>query len=854
MSGARGLALGAAALALAALVVARLLGGGDGRAADPPAVPGNTSLPSRAVPAAESEAHTSTKHSPGERVDERDAEGARQALPVEIGAPPASDGIRVRVVRVGVAVPEAEVLYLDRGGVDPLAYAEFEHDARGDHAAAVARFGRTFRTDREGRVVVPFPRVESLIGARHAGAWAQDTIAPLTSEVELALEPAPAFTVRLVDERGSAVPDERIALRQRLADGSYQALHFRRTDAEGRARFAHLPWLRADPVAPAPQVFVGAELLAAEPVQRVLDPAREPEQEFVLQLPGTGEVLLELIDSDGQPWHGEGEVEFALADDTFAASRAAGADVPVPSLRIPIRAGRAVLRVGLGIGLELFVEPHGWKQHLATVVGPTRAGESVVARVPLHAPAPTIRGRIVDPDGRPLSNESLLCELWSLRETQWHVEARRSDGDGRFAGFGGPYLQDEGAWALHFALARAPELVARVTLPAPVRAGPIELGDVVLGPAPLLVRGEVVDEDGRPVRAAELQFSELVEWPWEPGVLDWNPLPRGSLASAADGRFELRSWSQSPRLLLELRRSGYQRSPRLELTVPTLDLGVVLLAEGALAGRIVTARGRARDLANLSLRIPGFQGGVLEWEADGSFRFGGLRAGTYTLELRQWSLLPGVHQHAGIVVRAGETTQLAPIDLEQLVTVLRFDVRDPSGAALPEAHFAWPVPGATRPTFQPLARDADGRYELRTLELPLAWVRVKAPGHREAELTDVHADQRVVLEHGPRVQLALSGGLPALGEFWSLGAHLQRSEDAEAEEVVFDAEGRASLVLGSPGAYHVGLFLRHAGQNGRRSLDGLAWQIEVADSSGEQAFVSPAPTAAFLDHLAGLMR
>lgn len=849
MSRGRGLALGAVALALGLLIATLLLRRAE--RGEPVRVGADPLAGARADPdpGGAEPVRASSARQPG--VD------ARVALESRASEAGVGEGIRVRVVRAAdrTPVPGAEVLYFDSGSVDPLAYLEFVASPESGLEEKVVRFGRSFRADRTGMAVVPFPRAAGSVGVAHEGAWAQEPIEPLTEEVELELQPDRALGVRLLDADRAAVPGAVVELRRRLSDGSYLAHAQQRTDEHGRARLKHLQWMRPEAEGIALEYFVGAVLLAAEPVQVAIDPAHWPSEELVLELPGTGALVVEPISPGGEPWHGDGQVEIGLARATLARIRAAGGDIPVTSSLRAIRAGRATFeRLGLELELELFVNPDGWKQHLATVSGPTRAGETVTAPVRLSEPAPSIRGRIVDREGRPLARESLSCELWSQREPQHQVEHRRSDDSGRFAGFGGPYLLDDGAWSLFFFVRGEPQRAATVTLAAPAAAGPIELGDVVLDLPPRLASGIVADESGWPVRAATLLFQEETDVPWQPGALAWIPLPRGAVASASDGSFELRGWTRSEHLKLSVHRPGYERVEPLELDPPAEGLRIVLRNEGAIAGRILTARGRVQGMVDLSVHDErsASHGGAITWGADGAFRVGGLRSGSYTLQLRQWSHYPGFRAWPMIAVRSGETTDIGTIDLDEIVRVLRFDVRDESGAPIAGALFGWPRPGAERLLAFVLEKDASGDHLLPTLELPLSLVQVTAPGFLPARLEDVSADQRVVLERGPRVQLVLSG-LPALDEHWSMWARLVQDEVWEAP-AVFDATGRTSLDLGSHGRFHVTLDLQHRGETRFRGTRGLGWQIEVADSKEEQTFLSPAPTPEFLDSLARHMR
>lgn len=846
----RGPALVAAALVLGALLVTQLLRRAERSESLPVGATPDAGAQSGAMPGALDPA-------PARADGSQAAPDERVALESRGSETSAVEGIRVRVVRADdrMPVPGAEVLYFDSGLVDQLDYREFAASRSGDTKAMAERFGRRFNADGTGLAVVPFPLDWGSVGVVHEGTWAEERIELLTEEVVLELRPDRALGVRLVDAMRAPVAGVIVELRQRVAESQYVSHAFQPTDGEGRARLEHLHEMRSEVNGIALEYFLGADVMAAEPVQVAIDPAHWPSEDVVLQLPGTGALVVELVGPGGEPWNGDGQVEIGLDRSTVASIRAAGNDIPTSSALRPIRAGRARFeRLGLGLELELFVDPDGWKQHLATVSGPTRAGESVTARVHLVEPAPSISGRIVDREGRPLARESLTCEIWSQREPQLRVEQRRSDDSGRFVGFGGPYMLDDGVWSLYFSIPGEPQRAATTTLTAPVAAGPIELGDVVLDAPPLLARGVVTDASGRPVRAAKLLFEDWTEVPWQPGTFDWSPLPRGELASAPNGAFELRGWPRGERLRLSVRRPGYEPFEPLVFAPPADDLRILLGSEGAIAGRIVGSGERTRSTLNLSVRDerggPGGRG--VDWRADGAFRIGGLHSGTYALELRQWNHYPGSHAWSGIAVRSGETTDVGTIDLDQLMTVLRFEVLDQGGAPIPEARFGWPIPGFERLLELHLEKDTSGAHLLPTLELPLGRVEISAPGYRKVTLENVSSGQRIELERGPRLELVLSGGLPALCPYRSLWARLAEG-DSEVR-AVFDARGRTSLHFGGSGRVHVGLGLQDLGETGFASLEGLDWWIDVANSTAGQTFVSPAPTAEFLDNLERLLR
>ena len=79
-------------------------------------------------------------------------------------------------------------------------------------------------------------------------------------------------------------------------------------------------------------------------------------------------------------------------------------------------------------------------------------------------------------------------------------------------------------------------------------------------------------------------------------------------------------------------------------------------------------------------------------------------------------------------------------------------------------------------------------------------------------------------------------------------------QDEEYESTVAFEAGEARMHFSRAGRFHIPLALQHGGEEGRHSIDGLNWQIEVEDSPGEQVFHSPPFTAEFLEDLERRMR
>ncbi|MSR64054.1 MAG: carboxypeptidase regulatory-like domain-containing protein [Planctomycetes bacterium] len=781
---------------------------------------------------------------------------APERVPASPGAAPDSPSglLRVRVVLAsdGRPLPGVEVLYFDSGAGDRLEYEEFVREVDESLEAVVACCGRTYRSDARGVAEVPFPRGSGSVGALHEGNWAQEWIVPSSpDEVVLALDAEVGFDVRVLDARGAAVSGASVALLERWQESESYARRLERTNERGLAHFGHLGSFQLGKTRIPPrlaELFVCARVLVPVPACLALDVEAWPREEIVFTLPEAGRVTLELVGADGEPWTEQAHVKLDYSHTQRAWLVGQGRTVLGQPLEERANQGVAVFEhVGLGLALVATSHADGRAAVVSEFAGPTRADEDVRLRIELAAPTPLVRGRLLDAEDHALASRTVKAELWSAGAGIPTVQRRRTDERGRFSGFGGEELDGPRGWRILLALEGDEQRSALRDLPFPVPAGTIDLGDVVLDAPPFLASGRVVDEERRPLRAVEVRVEEENKWQSTARWIAYERLPGARMLTGADGRFELRAESSAP-LRLCAERAGFVGSATA-FEAPRTDWTIVLRRAGAIAGTVRLAPGLPAELVRLSATREDPPARVLEVRLldDGSFRIDGLDSGNYTVNAALWHNLPGQHSWPGIVVHAGETTTLAPLELDVFAHCLRFDVRDASAASVPGVLLAWRAKPDAPLGDVPPVRDA-GETLFPTLTLPIPRVRVSAPGFRALELADVAADQRVVLERGPRVRLELAGGLPHLPEHWTLLARVLGADEREFA-ATFDAGGRAQLLLGEAGPFSVTLWLQLRAERGMHGVNGLPWSIDVADSAEEQSFVSPPFTREFLDDL-----
>ena len=432
------------------------------------------------------------------------------------------------------------------------------------------------------------------------------------------------------------------------------------------------------------------------------------------------------------------------------------------------------------------------------------------------ARAGRLRGKVLDPQGRPLENVEVLAvpqgSLGSRAFSSADPVADRTltDPRGRFE-LG--QLRPEQRYEIRASRAGAFPVAHSATV-GDVAAPPREL-TLVLSPA-RSARSKVQDPDGRPIAGAEAVARPALR----PGSSD-NQAADDTPGVQSDARGVF-SFPELPAAEVEItvRRKGYSPSvflARIPAGAGPADLGIVTLRPGAtLAGRVIDSRGQA---------VPGGEVFLLDQPATPNEMDRALKDrkpsatvaadGRFSVE----DLPQGAPVH--VVVRA-------PGFLIAQVRAVRPPTEKPVVIRLePEAALAGrvvdeagePVPGARidlhwqaflpeepdRPVGEPILRnaraDAEGRFEIRGLPAGSARVSATAPAFVPLDAVEVElprpktaGELRLVLERGallqgrvttvagepvPAVRVGVSGAAAATnddGLYWVEGAELGRQE------------------------------------------------------------------------------
>ena len=354
------------------------------------------------------------------------------------------------------------------------------------------------------------------------------------------------------------------------------------------------------------------------------------------------------------------------------------------------RAGVNHIACGLELSLGASVRDSffvGVSQELA---GPRTQGQRVRALLRFDEQYPVLAGRLVDAEGQPVVNQRFSLE--------WDYSEPDPEHTGGFRFRGGFHSSDgEGAFALPWRdadwsrpLARGVRILrfvevpprggkpagwvaryAEVTPPAHAQGKTrYLLGDVELGPIPLLVEGQVVDEEGQPmpevfveVRYQARQYDDLV---W----VSHSERPY----SDEEGRFSLRTYLPYEQIAVYAWRTRAGRSQTVIVPVGTRDVRLVYVPpdpdgkRGALKGALQVDEGI--PWAGLEMRLrrqdaAGRKQSTLPW--GGAFAFERLLPGIYSLELvsdgHGYCGPPFVHaREEDLVVQAGRETVVPSID------------------------------------------------------------------------------------------------------------------------------------------------------------------------------------------------
>ena len=659
-----------------------------------------------------------------------------------------------------------------------------------DSAERMAQqFGRSARSDRDGRLRVVADKQGCHVFARAGDRYGELAIYANSSPPEgghrLLLARDEQLRVRVLDALGQ--PAERVRLGLSFGTEPSSGVNpsydtYAATDAEGMATLAHLQQLRrnrrgldANHATTGCMVGIAIPGMPANPV--VVAPGQPlPTEPIELRLPPTASLRVRCTVA-GAPMHGLDRVRVHEGPKGDSNAHNRGIDERVDD------DGWAWFR-WLPADVPLFAKPSGMNVSFFQPVDvPALAiGEVRELRIDFANEAIVLRGRLLDPAGVPMANESLMVEygigggggsvsmLTDDRGVFLHVVAKKLKSDAETWPLTRFELMPFGRRELRFALP-----------PRELRAGINELGDLHFGGEPLVCAGRL-DGYERKRYGADLVL-ERQETDRRTGALSWRPLEQPKFGLGEGGVFMARGRVEPGRYRLRITAREYLPVAPIEFALGQGDLVVPLREAASL--QVECLLPADTDASHLVLDLVG--GPARSWipedddnhgpPADNrrgepsqnrddaaTYRWSAVEPGTYTLRVTLRGSAEPVLEVAEVAVPrpAGGVPRLEPLDLRVAMRHVDLQLLDARGqdATMGAKVFLLPHPdpqrwSGTRLSSQPAK-----------LLLPMRAQSILVLGdHSRPTTVVVPADVLefvVRVEPGPRVEITLAdpAGIP----------------------------------------------------------------------------------------------
>jgi hypothetical protein len=591
------------------------------------------------------------------------------------------------------------------------------------------RFGRTARSDANGRLRMFASRKGVSLHGRHGGRYGRLRILgaaePPADGHRLVLVADETLRVIVRDAAGQPAVDVPVDLRRRLADGSEQdevVGNNRDTDRNGLVAFSHVQLVRRGE-----DGWHGKEAVAAfvvmvsihglPPVRAVLEAgAPLPSEPVELQLPPCGALSVRLVLA-GKPLPGVDRMALHAGPDEDS-------DASNQSWEQPVDAEGWAHFPFVPVQPTLFVRGRGDVMHLLpdlSVPGPGAPGVAVRHEVELGQQAIVLRGRVLDPEGRPFDVRNHGLSLSFDIGVRSGMGSFPLDAEGRFLHVLRPHPRGSAGAPEDVQLEKF-ELKGEVdgqplqgkVEPRKLQLGVNDLGDIRLHGDPIVCAGRLVGyappPQGRVGLVVEFARATADGVRWQP-----EHSCRGRVAD--DGTFVVNGKPKRDRLRLLVVSAHLQPVVPVEFQPGQrgIAIPVAVGATWALEGSLPKG-GDLDDLA-LMLRngpadatvhappddgmpfasIPDPRRARLERRNDETVRatWAGLPPGTYTLSVE----LPGhgapLHQRPGIVLPMPADAQQPALDLREWMRWVQVELRHADGAPLPRQQWGiFPQPQA----------------------------------------------------------------------------------------------------------------------------------------------------------------
>ena len=765
--------------------------------------------------------------------------------------PEASEGDAEFDPRTLEPVPLAEVLVLDTSVFSDADTMQLVGGGL-DFDRIFEEHGQRFRADGRGRVRVPAKAEGIQLLGRARDLWGvQEFDAEAAEPVPLVVLPDPAIEVRVVDETDAPVVGVPVAIGFAAGGNRINLFTMRTAAPHGQAVLRHaeqlLEIVGGDGV-------VTAAIPLATPVTVPIDPENFPTAPIVLRIPRTGRLEVRVHDREGKPIHAGVLVQAGILgpDDELPEDPGHSRYLPNAVTAIPDEEGRAdfpFLEVAERVAV-LVTSATGYEPWREIHPGPQQPGETVRVEVLLEELQPVLVGRLVDEEENPLADVVVEAHILACTENgrrRQRERARlRTDAAGTFRF---PLQREQAAeetrslvLELQGTTEDAPR-GAEVRLPRKVPPGAYDLGDVTIGPLPLLAAGRVVDTQGDGIPEAMVALRMLSVGGPE-GEAEWIEADDLTGRTDRDGEFAIHGWLDAVALRVRANHGSYLPSEEVDIARGAGDLLLVLHGAGTIAGSVLLDEGvpasRLTVRAWPSEMEPSERRGQTGRPGDdGSFELRKLSPGLWNVRLEtpeEVAYVPNVEVVAG---EAARDPRLQKIDLRGALLFVELHVVDAEGTALRRARAA--VVGDAEDGTSPTISARNGTIQILTTRKALD-LDVMCDGFRTQRLVDARGKMQVVLDRGIPVRFVLSDPDAAREEGCVVMASAFPRESSftrTASRATFHRDGSATLLLREPGPHRVVLVVRADLGNGiTRAVPILEAQLdfEVQDAWKEPTF------------------
>jgi len=744
---------------------------------------------------------------------------ARDAAPLpaatraldESRSPDESDGLAIEVVDAASGAPCGGARLLAFWGSEPWWLGRFLQD----DATLAAKRDAAYVADPDGRARIRPRGASDWIVALHGESWGLAQLDPTKPEpLRIAVAPRETLEVEVVDARGAAAPGIKVEIgKVRPDDGRGRRLMLRfdscaetTSDAAGRARFRGLEFV-TDLLAGGTLSVVASPPLAAQ-VAAAVPPREQRTAPLRVTLPRMGTVQVRLVDARGE----------VVPVDAIGTIMGSGEGLePGESVRFPLASGIAApVAIGVGIAPTAFIVPPGLWQLKASRPGPTAIDEQVTLDIVVPSTRMVaLSGSVVLDDGAPWHGALDLRWLIPTERTGVFDNPVWGTTTDESGGFETAIVESAfkfGAPTVTFSTKRGDDVaLSSERLPLPEWRGQaaLDVGERLVLHAPaVVIEGVVVDAEGRRIPDVSVNAYRKERPDDDPFTKAFGSI---EFQHSVDGRFRL----VAPRIDDEIRVNAFTRFEGWTVEGAATwkggskELRIVVTKRGAVALRVLLPDGLPSRALYAGLRLP-------EWRSDDTPR----TFSSVALDGRDEALLETdpravdvvvrsnsdtrpLFEQRDVVVRPGEVTRLAEIDLRDVVRALRVTVLDPDGA--PAKRGSARIYEAGRMTVPIDQAELRGKpIELVTRQ-PVD-LFITSPGCRSLIARGVSSDHTVQLAGsvGVEVQMRFRRLPPLEGsQRWWVRLHrletpLDRSEWPVAR---LDDEGECEFAVDDPGDY-----------------------------------------------------